>query len=280
MSAITDISITVIAEDTAPNRHFVPVHGLCLHLDFDGHQVLLDSAQEHGLAPNAKHLGINPENIEFLVLSHGHYDHTGGIAWLIDNGFSGGVCYHPDALEPSWSRSKNGSSRPIGIPGKDAAALQSGKAVLMPSAGPREIIPGMMTTGYIERTHRNEESSIFFKDRALEQADSIPEDQALFFNTSKGIVVCCGCCHAGLANTLNRVAELSGASSIYALIGGLHLYNAPLQIIKSAIDAINHRNIQVIAPGHCTGALAIEMLHNRFAKRVIPLHCGRKIAIS
>lgn len=100
----------------------------------------------------------------------------------------------------------------------------------------------------------------FFLDPDCQIPDVLKDDQALWFNTQKGIVVLLGCAHAGVVNTVEYVAELTGAFNIHAVIGGMHLGSANQDRLRFTVSALQRYEVQVVAPCHCTGQTAMAYL--------------------
>ena len=102
----------------------------------------------------------------------------------------------------------------------------------------------------------------------------IDDDLALWIRTNQGLVVCLGCCHAGLVNTLHHVRTISGTDRIRAIIGGLHLLNADDRRIEQTVDALRSFSPRAIIPCHCTGDNALALLLNALGERVVPGSAG------
>jgi 7,8-dihydropterin-6-yl-methyl-4-(beta-D-ribofuranosyl)aminobenzene 5'-phosphate synthase len=140
-----------------------------------------------------------------------------------------------------------------------------------------DIVPGVWVTGEIPRiTNFEEVGGPFYLDRACTQPDPLADDQALYVESAKGIVVLLGCAHAGVVNTLEYVSRITGRKRIYAVLGGMHLLRASRRRIEATGDALERFKVRVIAPGHCTGAAAVACLWNRFPSRVKECSTGSR----
>ena len=129
----------------------------------------------------------------------------------------------------------------------------------------------MGITGYIPReTEFEDTGGPFYLDPEGKRPDLIDDDLALWIRTDQGLVVCLGCCHAGLVNTIHHVRSISGTDRIRAIIGGLHLMNADDRRIERTIDALRSFSPDVIIPCHCTGEHASALLLNALDERVEP----------
>jgi 7,8-dihydropterin-6-yl-methyl-4-(beta-D-ribofuranosyl)aminobenzene 5'-phosphate synthase len=277
---IRNLNITAIVENTAGTFDAAGEWGLALWIEADGHRILSDTGQGHTLLRNARLLGIDLSAADSLVISHGHFDHTGGIAEAIEAGFGGKIYAHPGALAGKYQREKNPPHRSIGIPNAALRAVRSRLGDLVQTTRPVEIAPGLIVTGVVPRRNQFEDvADPFFVDEACTQPDPLIDDQALLIETTKGWVVVTGCGHSGLINTLNYARELTGAAQIFAAIGGLHLFRASAERIAATVRSLHDFGVELIAPCHCTGFEATGALQNEFGSRVIALRAGLTVRV-
>ncbi len=278
---IRNLKITAIVENTAGTFEAAGEWGLALWIEADGHGILLDTGQGHTLLQNARLLGINVAAAEALVISHGHCDHTGGIASLMAAGFAGKIYAHPAALSAKYKREKTPPHRSIGMLPASERALRSRVADLVESPQPIMIAPGLMVTGAIPRRNAHEGlAEPCFLDENCTQPDPLIDDQALLIETHRGWAVITGCGHSGLINTLQYAKELIGNGRIVAVIGGLHLFRASAERIKATTENLQAFGVELIAPCHCTGFEATASLQNQFGSRVVALRAGLTVPVS
>ena len=273
-----DSDITILVDDTACEG-LACEHGLCFWIERAGVPVLFDTGQSDIIIKNAERLGIDPARTKAIVLSHGHYDHTGGLAAVLDVAPEATVYLHPAAVEPKFSR-RNNKTRAIGVSDSTRGLINrmddSGKVVW--TQMPTEVAGGLFVTGLIPRTTDFEEiGGGFFADGDCQKTDTFADDQAMFFDSPNGLVVLLGCAHRGVANTLHYAAKLSGKESIYAVIGGMHLLNASVERIRRTIEVFRRYNVRRIGSGHCTGDKAIEEFERAFAERCFRCSAGMRI---
>ena len=260
---INKLKISVIVENTAAQL-LLGEHGLSFLIRTDTHTLLFDTGRGEVIEHNLKELCQSPENIDVLLISHGHYDHTGGIEYLSSHLRPDIKAYlHPAALEPKYSNIPGGFKY-LGISDNNREYLLSLGENLILTEGVTEIYDGIFLTGEIPRINSIENRSTkFYLDRELTVPDLMKDDQALFFHSPKGIVVLLGCCHAGLANTLDYVAKTAETDSIHAVIGGTHLRNANQAQLDFAADTLKKYNVKIFAPCHCSGEKSSAYLYSK-----------------
>ena len=224
------------------------------------HRVLFDAGlTPTGTVENMRRLQIDPKDIEAIVLSHGHFDHTTGL-----DGIAGalGKTSLPVMIHPEfWTQ------RRIAIPGRDPIEIPSTSQSALRAAGfeivedrqPSFLLDGsLLITGEVDRTTEFEKGFPIhqaFRDGGWQPDPLILDDQAAVLHVrGKGLVVLTGCGHAGIVNIARYAKKLTGVDSIYAVIGGFHL-NGPLfePIIPATIAGLRELAPQYVVPAHCTG---------------------------
>ena len=274
------ITVTTLVNNSAP-ANLQSEHGLSFWIEFEGSHILFDTGQSDIVVKNAKLLNINLASTETIVLSHGHYDHTGGIPAVVKIARKVNIYLHPEALKPKFGR-KNNKTKAIGMPDSSKQVvlrLASNKKITMTKT-PTEVSKGLFVTGSIPRkTSFEDTNSFFFVDENCRKPDTFPDDQAMFFDSPKGLIVLLGCAHAGVVNTLHYVAKLSGEGRVYAVIGGTHLLNASVERIERTIEVLRQYDVQKIGLAHCTGSNAIKKFKNGFSDQCFVCSVGTKILL-
>jgi 7,8-dihydropterin-6-yl-methyl-4-(beta-D-ribofuranosyl)aminobenzene 5'-phosphate synthase len=247
-----------------PFRHFLSEHGLSILIETDeGKRVLVDTgASDMVFGHNLSLLGFKPSDIDAVFISHGHYDHMGGLVSMIDAGV-------PIYGDPKIFSSKrfavavDGTKRDISAPQELIEALSRAKLNL--SSASVEIVPGVKTSGQIVRESKFEVADRFLKEEepGCQTNDDVFEEQALFLQTKKGLVIVSGCGHPGIINVVTQ-AKRSFDKRIYMVIGGFHLSSANKDRILKTMDGLKALGIDRIAPTHCTGFEAMKMMSDRF----------------
>ena len=269
---IRQLRVTVLVDDNAAPP-LVAEHGLSMFVEADGTRILFDAGQRVALLPNAAALGVDLRTVQHIVLSHGHYDHTGGLAAVLDLAPNATVWLHPDALHPKYSRQPAPPHRSIGMPGTAGHGICS-RANITWTDGPTALSDGIKVTGPIPRLNAFEHvDAHFFLDEACTKPDLLLDDQALFIDTPDGVVLLLGCAHSGVINTCEYVRALSGRE-VRAILGGMHLLHAQDEQLDATLHALQQLLPGTIAPCHCTGARAISALRAQFGDRYLECAAG------
>ena len=276
-----DIHVTVLVENTAHGKGLLAEHGLSYWIRVGERHMLFDTGQGMVLPINAPLLGVPMERIEAVALSHGHYDHSGGLAFALGQSRTVDVYAHEDAFKPKYARSGPNSVRDVGIPLLVEKSFQERVRNVISTKEPVEIFDGLFVTGEIPRvTDFEDVGGPFFLDRGCTAPDPLVDDRALFFDSRDGTVVILGCAHAGVVNTLENIRQLTGGKSIHTVIGGMHLVSASSERMRRTIDAFREFNIQRLAPAHCTGTNATMQLWAEFPERCFSIPVGSGIGFA
>lgn len=273
------IWVTVLVENSVNGRDLQAEHGLAFHVHTDRWRILFDTGQTSLVLRNAAGLGLPLAAVEAIALSHGHYDHTGGLQAVRQAAPGARVFVHPDALHAKFSGRPDGTARPVGMPRETARELRRPDARVTWTRKPTEVVDGVFLTGEIPReTDFEDTGGRFFLDEACAQPDPLLDDQALFFDTADGVVVLLGCAHAGVVNTLRYIRQVTAGRPIHAVLGGFHLLAAEENRMRQTLDALAGLKLTTIGAAHCTGPVAMARLWTAFPDRCCTCAVGSGLA--
>ena len=259
-------------------------HGLsCIIKVFKGsdeHIILLDTGlSSESLLKNSKSLNIDLEKVESVVLSHGHFDHTGGLVEFMKHVNGNPLILHPDAFLER--RLNNPDVDPVELPQLEEESLNVAGAKIIKSKDPSLIASGLvLVTGEVEKITSFENGFPWAEAKInnLWVRDPINDDQGIILNIkNKGLVVISGCAHAGIINTIKYAEKITQNEKVHAVLGGFHL-TGPLfeTIIQPTIDEMKKIDPDYVVPMHCTGWEAINQFKEQMPGKVILNTVGTK----
>lgn len=275
---IADVRITVLID----NYSIEPLsaeHGLSLFVSAGGNSILFDTGQGGGFAGNAGILGVNLAEAGAIVLSHGHYDHAGGLPLALERAPQADVFCHPGVVVPRYSIKSDGTAKPVHIPSAANSALNKIVADRVQwVTGMKEVVEDLFLTGRIPRlTDYEDTGGRFYLDPDGVRPDPVQDDIALWINTDHGLVCVVGCAHSGLINTLEYIRRISGESRIHSVIGGFHLVNAGIERRDKTIAALETMGITLFVPCHCTGDIMVRRMQSELNGTTIAGKSGIRI---
>lgn len=262
------IRLTIIVDNTSRRPSLRTEHGFACWIEAGGHKVLFDTGAGQALRANATALGVRLEEAEAIMLSHGHYDHTGGLAEAWTTPDKTPLYLHAGALAARY-RVSGGTVKEISMPRPVRELVAQHMGGVRFTNQPTEIAPGVWLTGFVPRHHHQEvaEPEPFFLDPSGQQPDHLVDDQASYLVTDNGVIVLLGCAHAGVINTLDYIGTLTGNAPLRAVIGGMHLHAASPAKLAWTVAHLQERKPALVAAGHCTGQPAMDALATAFGNR-------------
>ncbi|MBC7094316.1 MBL fold metallo-hydrolase [Thermococcus sp.] len=269
------MKITVLFENHAGfKKGLFGAHGFSVLVEHKGKNILVDAGSDGKvLLHNIKALNISPEEVDVIFLTHGHYDHTGGLEEFLKARKSSIDIYaHPDvflrriALKPK--------RREIGIPFSQEHLEKIGANFILKEK-PVRIFDEIYTSGEIERRTWDRAVGYIISGKKLVK-DPLRDDMALFIELGDKIAVISGCGHSGILNIVEHSWKVMN-KPIFALIGGFHLSGAKKNILEDAVRGIRTFGVEKLYPGHCTGFDGICAFMNVFGDKVEPLYAGKEV---
>ena len=275
------IKITTLTENTAGRRDILGEWGLSILVETEEAVVLFDTGQTSSVIHNAATLGIDLSKIDKVVLSHGHFDHTGGLRQLLRRiGKQVDIIAHPDIWQAKYGRLHGKADRYNGIPFQQDE-LESLGGIFQLNSQPVHISKDVMTTGEIPMVTDFEEVDTVFsvKDGSAWKPDKIMDDLALILKTEEGLAVISGCAHRGIINTLYHVQNITGTTEIHTLIGGSHLVGASEERLQKTIAALKDMGLQRLGLCHCTDLPAAGVLAQEFGDKFFFNKAGTVVSL-
>jgi len=265
--------LTILVDNVPGDNELSVEHGFSCCIGRGSSRIVFDTGQTGLVVQNAGRLGEDLRSAESIVLSHGHYDHTGGLPCLFAEKVGVNLYAHPEAFCPKYVRDKDGKVRFIGIP-VTISEVRNHIGIVW-TLGPTEIAEGIHVTGPIPRTTNFEDTGgDFFADETCRRPDLLLDDQALFWESRNGLVVLLGCAHAGVVNTLNYVCRLMNNKRVHAVLGGMHLGSASRSRLEATVESFRELDIKVIGSTHCTGSEVMAYLRDQMPDRYHDFRTG------
>ncbi len=253
--------------------------------DSSKYTMLFDTASgTPALLHNLRILEQDLSGIDTIILSHGHWDHVGGLMDVLNQIDKQVPVYcHPDALVPKVFVDDD-KRRDVGYQGYFSVADLRSKTEVITTKEVYELAPGIKMTGEVPRINDFEKITGRLKDMVrVENGDEFPDqlidDISVSFELSDGSVgVLAGCCHSGIVNTCKHVADYTGTRDIIGIVGGLHLHDASKERLTATVDHLKSYPLMMLAPCHCTGLNGRCALKHSFEAIFKDVGVGSKVA--
>lgn len=273
------VRLTILCENTVTFAlSTLGEHGFSVFIETEYGNYLLDTGQGSTLIHNALSLKKDLRKVNKIFLSHGHYDHTGGLLPFLNIVHGVEVIGHPDVFMNRYARRPSGEINYIGIPYRQVLLEGMGARFILHKTF-EEVGPGLFLTGEIPRktTFEGGDAHLLIKEGDGYIPDPFLDDQSLILDTPKGLIIILGCAHAGTINTINHAIDRMGKDKIYAVVGGMHLHSSTSDQIEQTVKALNEFDLGRLGTSHCTGPNASHILASVFGDRFFFAHVGTVI---
>ncbi|NNF98786.1 MAG: MBL fold metallo-hydrolase [Desulfobacteraceae bacterium] len=249
--------ITILVDNnTLIDRYYLAEPGLSLHIRTENQSILFDLGYSDIFIRNALKLGINLYDIDHVVFSHGHLDHTWGLDSLIrlynEAGFEGhsyktpAILAHPKTFERVMFKTK------IEFGSMISEERLTPHFRLDLNDKPVELTPRLMYLGEIPRVFDFENQLTFGRKASESAADRVPDDTALAYASDAGLVIITGCSHSGICNIIEHAKNICGVDKIADIIGGLHLIDPPASQLNGTVEYLKKTAPTALHACHCT----------------------------
>ena len=272
--------------ENAQNELYKSEHGLSLHIVHNDKEYLLDTGATDLYAENAKRMGIDLQNVSAAMLSHGHYDHSGGFASFIRQNDKA-LIFAMEGAMGRFASDSGGVRHEIGVPEtvKEALAgrvtlirevteIAEGVTLVPHNTAGLEAIgkrAGLYRAANVETDNctAGETGGAVCKESINWMPDDFAHEMSVVFESEKGLVICNNCSHAGLQNIVEEVKAVFPGKTICAYVGGLHMKGKrdgeeictfTTEEVKALTDYIKAEKIELLYTGHCTGMPAFALL--------------------
>ena len=266
-----------LMENKTDRDGLVAEHGLSIYIEAHGRKILFDTGASDLFVKNAEKMEVDLSAVEALVISHGHYDHTGGVPSFCDINKISPVYVHENAFYENFSLNEKGERSMDSIPWNDHERAEIDPRIIRTS-GVKWISEDIVISGTVPRIDGYEPTATFYRilnDGSVIE-DNMDHEQLLVIREPEGLYVFSGCSHRGVIPAVRYARELFGGEKIAVLVAGMHLYSADEEMRKKVVDQIIAEDIDVVMPVHCTGINAICDLKMALKDKCIVATTGTK----
>jgi len=248
------MNIKILVDNHSSRKDCLIEHGLSILIEKDSKKILFDTGATDAFLVNAKRMNINLSDLDFVVLSHGHDDHSGGLRYLVDyfaNKINLIACH-----DIFIQRFDNDGE--FGLPLSKEQLEENFNAIYC--SEPYFLTENIVFLGKIPRKNDFEGKVNVGWNLLTKKPDYVYDDSALAIKLDDGIVVVTGCSHSGILNICDYAKKVLNTDKIISIIGGLHLKDSSIEHINTTSTYLKRLNLKSLHACHCTGLVAQEIL--------------------
>jgi len=271
------MKVTTLVENLAYRQGTKGEHGLSFLIETDQKKILFDTGQSGLLVENAKTLGIDLKAIDMVIISHGHYDHTGGLKAFFEINHHAPVYLKPRALEDKFSRT-TGHTRYIGI---DKEVVKKHVSRFKTIEENTQVTSQLKIITNIQHPYSFEKgsSAMIVHNNGKEQTDTFDDELFLVGDHDEGLIIFTGCAHNGIANICHTAIQETGKTLIQLVVGGTHLKSASQERIMQTVKTFESFHVAQFGLCHCTGLKAFMEFSSHFPGKVSYAHVASNFQI-
>ncbi len=255
------VKITTLIENHEDDQHQLKYeHGLSMLIETSRQKILFDTGVSGDFIDNAKRLNVDLSDIDYCVISHGHYDHAGGYRKYVENSEMQCPLFVGSKFFNTKYRFEKGEYSINGIDFDEKLLMEKGVPIIKISDDTTNFHPSFtIFKNFIKSNDFEEiENRFYLKDGDTYVKDDFRDEIVLGINTTKGIILVVGCSHIGIVNIIESIKKRTKLP-IRAVIGGTHLNKADDNRIQKTIEYLKSLNLELLATSHCTGDKAMGM---------------------
>ncbi len=269
---MSNIQITTIIDNYVPASPFHGEHGLSILIETTDKKILIDVGQSNLFAENTKNIGIKLEEITDLVISHGHYDHTGGLQTFFDKNATANIYIHPHSL-----KNKLNVNKYIGIPEEYKPTIKQRATMITTNTEISENIHLIANTKIYNQDLTNFKN-MYIQENGERKTDTFEDELFIAIIEDNQINIITGCSHRGITNIMQTATELFKLP-INLIFGGLHLKSSGETRRQNIINKIAEIGVNKLVTNHCTGLLAFHEIKTKFNNKAFYGYTGESFSI-
>ena len=267
---------TLIENKSGSNEELHTEHGLSVYIEVDGKNILFDLGQSGKIIDNAKSLDINLKNLDYVIISHGHCDHSGGLERLIKEINPNIKLYLGNGFfDKKYNLRQSGEYEYLGNPFDESFLKKNNIYTQYINDDITNVTEDLLILTNFNRKeeYENINQSMYIKEDDKYKKDMFLDEISIGIKTDKGLVVIVGCSHVGIVNILDTIIQRT-RMKIYALIGGTHLITEDEEKIDILIEYLKEKDVKLIGACHCTGKQGETMLSQQLEENFINNNTG------
>ncbi len=254
------MEVTILIDNERGSNAYRSEHGLSILIEFNGKIILFDTGKTDAFIQNAKKLNKDLSKVDFVVLSHAHYDHTGGLEEFLVLNKTAKIILKKETLNERWSVS-HGYNRRIGFPLRKRFNQVNNRFMFVEDV--EEIIPGLFILPRITRSanHTFTDSYLFVQKEGHLLPDTFEDEIFISAIKDEKLIIFTGCAHNGIENMIQTAITQTGISEIEFIVGGMHLNRASDEQVENTTEALKKFKIKRAAFNHCSGKHNIPLMN-------------------